>query len=170
MTEEFPVSQPWMLPCNSANVPFYQQFLLYCIFHSVIYNLETKYTFTKTPCMSWSWCWRWRWFWCWHWHWSLWCSWRWWAFSWSRRSGEIRFSTAFFFLFAHQFHCLIVHQNQLGKKGNNKTQNGHLGCSASFNYMEFKKYESIHKDGAVNSQGGEHLHSVKSLIQILCEL
>ena len=46
--------------------------------------------------------------------------------------------------------------------------------------MEYKKYESMHKDGAVNSQGREqihsvystswHLHSVKSLIQILCEL
>ena len=45
------------------------------------------------------------------------------------------------------------------KKGRTSS-NGHLGCSSYFNYMEYKKYEKAYKDGAVNSQGREQLHSI----------
>ena len=47
------------------------------------------------------------------------------------------------------------------KKGNFKTgSNGHLGCSSSYNYMEYKKYISEGDDGASNSQGREQINSV----------
>ena len=40
------------------------------------------------------------------------------------------------------------------KKRNEKTgSDGHLGCSESYNFMQYKKFTSVHKDGAKNSQG-----------------
>ena len=49
---------------------------------------------------------------------------------------------------------------EIKKKDSKSSGNGHLGCSNSYNFMEYKKFTSNDKDGASNYQGREQLHSI----------
>ena len=49
---------------------------------------------------------------------------------------------------------------KLKKRDERTRSDGHLGCSESYNFMQYKKYTSVHKDGAKNSQGREQMHAI----------
>ena len=56
--------------------------------------------------------------------------------------------------------CHFQGQKKLKKRDERTGSDGHLGCSDSYNFMEYKKYTSVHKDGAKNSQGREQMHAI----------
>ena len=56
--------------------------------------------------------------------------------------------------------CHFQGQKKFKKKDSKSSGNGHLGCSNSYNFMEYKKFTSNDKDGASNYQGREQLHSI----------
>ena len=67
--------------------------------------------------------------------------------------------------------CHFQGQKKLKKRDERTGSDGHLGCSDSYNFMEYKKYTSVYKDGAKNSQGREQMHAIlkplaKSLMQM----
>ena len=56
--------------------------------------------------------------------------------------------------------CHFQGQKKFKKRDERTGSDGHLGCSDSYNFMEYKKYTSVHKDGAKNSQGREQMHAI----------
>ena len=49
--------------------------------------------------------------------------------------------------------CHFQGQKKFKKRDEKTGSDGHLGCSESYNFMQYKKFTSVHKDGAKNSQG-----------------
>ena len=51
-------------------------------------------------------------------------------------------------------------EKKLKKRDERTGSDSHLGCSESYNFMQYKKFTSVHKDGAKNLQGREQMHAV----------
>ena len=49
---------------------------------------------------------------------------------------------------------LFQGQKKLKKRDERTGSDGHLGCSESYNFMEYKKFTSIHKDGKKTARKG----------------
>ena len=50
--------------------------------------------------------------------------------------------------------CHFQGQKKLKKRDERTGSDGHLGCSESYNFMEYKKFTSIHKDGKKTAREG----------------
>ena len=56
--------------------------------------------------------------------------------------------------------CHFQGKKKLKKRYERTGSDGHLGCSELYNFMQYKKFTSVHKDGAKNLQGREQMHAV----------
>ena len=56
--------------------------------------------------------------------------------------------------------CHFQGKKKLKKRDERTGSDGHLGCSESYNFMQYKKFTSVHKDGAKNLQGREQMHAI----------
>ena len=56
--------------------------------------------------------------------------------------------------------CHFQGQKRMKKSNKNTGAGGHLGCSSSYNFMQYKMFTKQHQDGASNSQNREQMHSV----------